>query len=646
MASQSPFYHSGATQPDCPYKHPDLPGTRHIRLLQLFGQGPQVANEDDILTCARWRHSVVDLDNLTYPYVAISYVWGGPPKLQNKASFEDGGFLVVTDSAAAILRYIIANKSNKYYWMDALCINQNDLEEKAYQVPLMYCVYSSAEDVTAWVGEESSDSGAALDFVEWLERQFEGLAQTEIPLTRNIMNNTSEQWKALARFLDRPFFRRIWIIQEMVAASNAMLICGERQLEWEKLALVIASLQRSGLEILISTFLGDQNGATVGAEALTVTCGMRDLVRIARTPTLEWNLMNCYTFDTTDPRDRVFALLNISSDAGDVALAPNYNKSVGDVFIDSAKYLLQKRSNSVSILYAAGIGTKRSLNGLPSWVPDWTTPPLGTIFGAIGDTAEILEKKGFKASGDDLNEPIVVCERSLKLKARICDVVDAFASPQPTWACRFNWLIELSQLLPSDKEYPAGGSFFPDVLSRALIADMTAAGEMADESTVDNFLNYFAAHYILAEHEGTHGEVPAFLTQEIESICDRMSTSSVVDTDGNPLSQERLGEVPHIPFDVFSQATVYGTALSSATSTTLGGGEQRSVFTTRDGYIGLCPPMTQKGDVLCLIHGTKVPFLIRHHSHDTYSLVGESYVHGIMFGEGIGKGPEVEITLV
>jgi len=126
-----------------PYRSCSLPGPRHIRLLQLACEGPDLAR-------ARWRFSVANLDSLPYSYIAISYVWGGDPSSENGVLFEGGGCVNVTDSAAAVLRGIVASRATKYYWMDALCINQSDKEEKSYQIPLMYDIYSSSEKVLAW----------------------------------------------------------------------------------------------------------------------------------------------------------------------------------------------------------------------------------------------------------------------------------------------------------------------------------------------------------------------------------------------------------------------------------------------------------------------------------------------------------------
>jgi hypothetical protein len=160
----------------------------------------------------------------------------------------------------------------------------------------------------------------------------------------------------------------------MIATSNVVLIYGNTQINWKSLAVVIAVLMWYGLGRLLHGTDGHQLYAPVGAHALDITRSIQYLIEDSKRPTLELVLFTCYPFEVTDARNTIFALLNISSDAGDAILAPDYNKPVGTVFIDSTAHLLMKKSSAILILYAAGIGSRRSLDKLPSWVPEWTIP--------------------------------------------------------------------------------------------------------------------------------------------------------------------------------------------------------------------------------------------------------------------------------
>jgi hypothetical protein len=75
-----------------------------------------------------------------------------------------------------------------------------------------------------------------------------------------------------------------------------------------------------------------------------------------------------YIFDSTDPRDKIFALLGIATDTEHSMLDPNYNASVEVTYLKTTAYLLI-HDNSICLLYAAGVGLQRRYKDLPSWVP-------------------------------------------------------------------------------------------------------------------------------------------------------------------------------------------------------------------------------------------------------------------------------------
>ena len=183
---------------DSPYLSSQLLSSRHIRLLQLFA-------DEQGSSRIRCRFSVVNLDDLPFHFRAISYVWGdSAPK--DEAWFDDGTHLNITASAGAILRSIIKSATDRYFWIDALCINQQDVDERSLQVQLMYDIYSSAERTIAWTGEPSEDSEAALDFVIVLFKAIRELFQREVPITWISLTSMedcqwpSPNWTALRSF--------------------------------------------------------------------------------------------------------------------------------------------------------------------------------------------------------------------------------------------------------------------------------------------------------------------------------------------------------------------------------------------------------------------------------------------------------------
>lgn len=241
---------------DSPYSSFQLPGPRHIRLLQVFTNKHGSSH-----IC--YRFSVVDLDDLQSPFRAISYVWGDSSQ-RDQTWFDDGTHLDIRGSAGAILRSIMKSGTDRYFWIDALCVNQQDVDERSLQVQLMYDIYSSAEKTIAWSGEIAEDSDAALDFVIVLSKAIQELFRQKGPITMTSLTGMegcqwpSPNWTALRHFLERPCFQRVRIVQEMAASSNPRLMCGDCSIEWTILARVIAIIMGNGLRRLIADFRDGQ----------------------------------------------------------------------------------------------------------------------------------------------------------------------------------------------------------------------------------------------------------------------------------------------------------------------------------------------------------------------------------------------------
>ncbi len=644
-----------------PYVRSQLPGSRHIRLLRVFADKQDGSG-------IRCHFSVVDLDNPPFLFTAISYVWGDST-LKDKAWFDDGISLEITASAGAVLRSIIKSSTYRdmYLWIDTLCINQQDFNEKSLQVQLMYDIYSSAEMTIAWTGEASHGSDIALDFTIVLADAILELLRRKIPITLASLSGMegchfpSPNWDALRCFLERPCFQRIWIVQEMTASRAIRLVCGNYSTEWHILAWVITIIMGHGLRRLIADFVDHQEIVSpIGAEGLVTMYSVRHLAQEARNPpTLSWLLTGMAHFGATDPRDRIFALVSISSNSGAAAFKPDYRKSVEGVYIDSTAAILTEDAGQIGPLYAAGIGHRRNYPCLPSWVPDWTARPTATILGAAAET-RAPENKGFQACGTEFDSSSIAFDAEklfIKIDAKMIDKVCFIASPAPkptmefeatrnnqVLASQFSWLMGVLQLLSSQLSYPTGEPAFPNVLCRTLVADLDAvAGSTASRAMITNFLDYFSVLFFFAKEmrEVEEAAIPQSALERIQTISTQVN-KTLTDDQGQPLPVDTLkaqcGEPPYLPKDVVYSSSVFSMAMSSS----LG---ERRVIMTLGGYIGLAPPLVQVDDLLYLISGSRVPFILRKRTQDGYLLVGESYVHGLMYGEGRGSLENEEIRI-
>ncbi len=114
-------------------------------------------------------------------------------------------------------------------WVDAVCINQDDVVEKNHQVHLMKDIYGGATRVLVWLGEERHDTRAVWELFDLLEagyqtrleRREQDLKDTSKwlgprlnPLGKDLPPPSDPIWKSMRAFLDSPWFSRIWTYQE------------------------------------------------------------------------------------------------------------------------------------------------------------------------------------------------------------------------------------------------------------------------------------------------------------------------------------------------------------------------------------------------------------------------------------------------
>ncbi|OTB19095.1 hypothetical protein K445DRAFT_305427, partial [Daldinia sp. EC12] len=138
------------------------------------------------------------------PYEAISYVWGDP---RDKAGIIcNGKPLDITAGLHTVLCHFRSASEKRSLWADAICINQNDSNERGSQVGRMKDIYSKADRVLIWLGEEKdeSDRGIAL-FGKFRDK-------SEFP-----------RLSAFARIIERLWFTRVWVVQELALATEAMV---------------------------------------------------------------------------------------------------------------------------------------------------------------------------------------------------------------------------------------------------------------------------------------------------------------------------------------------------------------------------------------------------------------------------------------
>lgn len=201
-----------------------------IRILSLL---PEEDSEAEI----RCRLFQVD-DCDSRGYMALSYVWGSSEE-SNTLIYLDGPPFPVTPNLHAALKRFRHRNRRRMLWVDAICINQHDNNEKSHQVSRMKHIYQEASCVLMWLGPEDQDSQIAMD---WLCDLDDAMLLTDEPgfppaLIRPYQSIArAELSAALSKLLDRAYWSRLWILQEAVVGRHSLLCCGSCRVSWAPVA--------------------------------------------------------------------------------------------------------------------------------------------------------------------------------------------------------------------------------------------------------------------------------------------------------------------------------------------------------------------------------------------------------------------------
>jgi hypothetical protein len=276
----------------------------------------------------------------TYPrFRAISYVWGD--SMESDPILIDGKLLGVKKNLLDFLlayRQTVASDSAsvgtswlsavEYLWIDQLCIDQNNVEERGHQVKLMSRIYRQAQDVCAWLGTDP----VAIDTLEHFR----------------IACKKDEKAYGIESFMRLNFWERLWIQQEMVLASHLVFMAGSTFFSARELEKTdhLWTVQREPALLLA---MGNTNAGRKH---------MRLLDAIKR-----FSAKDC-----SDPRDRVFALLGMVH--SDECIEVNYKLSVGEVFEQTIRAVFRNigfpfdlmTERQIDMTDLVGLGARMGIN--------------------------------------------------------------------------------------------------------------------------------------------------------------------------------------------------------------------------------------------------------------------------------------------
>jgi len=564
-------------------------------------------------------------------------------------------------------------------WLDNICINQQDDDERAQQVTLMSQIYAKANHVVAClVGLENVSYGwvhhlRRLVYLrltpEELEinkldtmlyrlrdsRLLQDFSARDDPAVLLSMIGDDGHWDALHRFLSNRWFRRVWMLQEVTMARRIELrYCGE-DLDWDTLAYAMAALHRSGLrdfQKLRQLARGDDSGpeplSTAGIDGAMIYDNLRRWRQEGNLLSLMDTLILCLRFQSGEDVDRIFAMLGVISDWDRRALKiqPEYGpgKEIM-VFQKTAWRLLFTCSvhDQFRLLRFAGIGRSRRLN-LPSWVPDWTA----------GLQEFVLEHRNPAANfGASRKQPrrfgfaptqVGAVPNALQLEGILVDEIVLLADLSETPPID-SPVFPVQAALSKALDYPTTRyPFFEDAFWRTLITDSDPVRRPAHPRAVEiykrtkDYGGWQARRHLSREEERQRRtRYWAHATARTE---DRMF-SHLLATDLSKRLPDRGGDI----------CSLFSSSLNASDMQTIDMSAGRQLCITKTGYMGLVPRFSREGDVVVVFHGAQTPHVLRRastgapgESDGAYLLVGECYLHHAMDGQAVG--PESVFTIV
>lgn len=353
------------------YSYTKLEGLRDVRLITLR---PGIG--DDPIS-VEISHKSLDEQPI---FEALSYVWGSQaPSYSIKCK---NTVIEVGGSLRNALQCIRSPDTPRVLWIDRICINQDDINERIQQVGIMGDIYGLASGVVIWLGEADVLTEVSMSMLDMLSGQMlEHTKGRDLYSYKEVDSDDrfpypsreDRRWACIKLLLKRPWFSRVWTFQEIVLARDALIYCGPYTIPWKKLEIFLWGLTKfsQGPNMEDSRLNGAEDAAWDLIKARAIIRELKEGMRTTEDAELVlglFPLLDSLRFrEATDPRDKVFALLNVAIDAKDSDLKANYRKSPTEVYATTAKWLL-RTSTRLDFL---SLVEKKDKPDLISWVPDF-----------------------------------------------------------------------------------------------------------------------------------------------------------------------------------------------------------------------------------------------------------------------------------
>jgi hypothetical protein len=392
---------------------------------------------------------------LTPDFEALSYTWGDMSEPGLVTMLTQGDPLEGSAPATAVkisrnlvdaLRHLRLPSRPRTMWIDSICINQDDLSERAEQVQFMGEIYARSRRVVVWLGLGSHNTQLAVGTIRSLAAHVElssifdtvemgdwrlkedadpGITDPETRLPLSV-----DEWQAVADLLARPWFGRLWIRQEITLANDdAVVVIGHEQVIWKQLLAAVCLIVRKSM-----TAENQFDDEDIFWQHVLHVTSLRKMKRRRQLYHAIGYTQGCLC---SDDRDRVYALLSLIQPGLASMIEPDYGLTAKDVFRDLMLKAIQW-TGVMGLMDCCDAATE------PTWVPDLEKPPAADIFDtsdACADSRSIVtELDGGRLQihavrCDELAVKIAVCEDATDdgLRCLVDRVLLHFLGPEPDY---------------------------------------------------------------------------------------------------------------------------------------------------------------------------------------------------------------------
>lgn len=598
------------------------------------------------------------------PYIALSYVWGTTPPTTT-IILDDDFSLLIRPNLYNALRALRDQNTFVVLWIDALCINQDDIEERSSQVRSMTKIYENAAQVVAWLGEETDTTKEDMHLIRRCDNRLKDAALD--PILQDVKTLIVDRTVAgslffgffLTSILSSPWFHRVWILQESAVNQNFVLRCGRKTIELESIVRAIMSYQ------VAFQRTGAADAQTSNEEVpplqlvLNIYTLRRRILFAKMTPKMDELLRFSRFSQATDPRDHIFALLGIAKHAIHLKITPDYNVPWAHVHVRAARALLVNRG-LLSLLSYKGLSVAPLRSPYPSWVPEWYDPGrLASFTCKSFDSMRLHGKPLYEAGGKAISgQATLRGGLTLHLRGKIIDVVASFEegvreqpfSTRDIGAAIGNteqggfqkWVLACAEIAKQCNPYPASGGA-SNALLRTLVADATPDLRRAPSEYVRSLTDWIYVSSLPAVTVPLRQGIAAF-----HEFTDNLGLERKVFEefhDMEPLRDwihEDL-EANISDFTKLLEDTLAGEQTKTNDIVALISACQGRLFgATSKKYVCLLPHNAELGDTICVLPGVCAPLVLRRQQF-SFRIIGDCYVHGIMDGEVMNM-PDITMT--